>query len=140
MREMLIGLMLAPIGLLLLYLIYLQFQYLAFKKQVPLFRTEEDIDKLKKLATSQMRGVPTGLKMANYFPVLFWITGMLKGVLFWSDLFYFVVLPYLVLGAYCFAIGSPPTKIGHFPAEDQNLETQRDHIVHVWIHETHPDW
>ncbi|WP_339688363.1 hypothetical protein [Gimesia maris] len=140
MREMMVGLMLAPVGLLLLYLIYLQFQYLAFKKQVPQFRSEQDIDRLKRLAAGQMSGVPTALKIVNYFPVLIWITGILLGDLTWSDLFFFVVLPYLVLGAFCIITGSPPEKIGQFPVEDQNLETQRDHIVHVWIHETHPDW
>ncbi len=87
-----------------------------------------------------MSGVPTALKIVNYFLVLIWITGILLGDLTWSDLFFFVVLPYLVLGAFCIITGSPPEKIGQFPVEDQNLETQRDHIVHVWIHETHPDW
>lgn len=140
MREIMIAGMLAPIILVMPYLIYLHSQYLKFKNEVPRFRNNDDIQKLKKLAAAQMQGTPMLLKIVHYFPALIWITGMLMGDLYWADLFFYIVLPYLVMGAFCIVAGSPPVKIGQFPVEDQNLETQRDHIVHVWLHETHPDW
>ncbi|QDU03289.1 hypothetical protein V6x_30010 [Gimesia chilikensis] len=140
MREIMIGLMLAPILLVMPYLMYLQAQYIKFKNEVPRFRDEADIQKLKILAARQMRGTPTGLKIVNYFPFLIWLTGLVMGDLYWSDLFLYIVLPYLLMLAFCSIIGSPPVKIQKFEVADQSLESQRDHIVHVWIHETHPDW
>lgn len=140
MREIMIGLMLASIVLVMPYLMYLQAQYIKFKNEVPRFRHEADIQKLKILAARQMRGTPTGLKIVNYFPVLIWLTGLVMGDLYWSDLFLYIVLPYLLMLAFCSVIGSPPVKIQEFEVADQSLESQRDHIVHVWIHETHPDW
>ncbi|QGQ21254.1 hypothetical protein F1728_00410 [Gimesia benthica] len=76
----------------------------------------------------------------NYFPIIVWFTGINTGHLGWQDLLYYVITPWLILGAYCFATGSPPVKIGQYPVLNQELTEQRDHIVHVWIHETHPDW
>jgi cytochrome c-type biogenesis protein CcmH/NrfF len=138
MRSLLLGLMLAPHGLVIVVVLLLRHQLRRFQKSTPQIKTHEDVAALKQLATVH---VYAGLlSHLLWLPWLVWVYGFfIAGVLTWADLLLFVAIPFALVIAAALAEGGPAREVQSTRATSPALQEECDDVVEFWRHGKLPE-
>ena len=142
MRTILISIMAGSCVLSVLALLMLTLTYTRFRKRVPALRTEDDIARLRSLATLQMwvSLIAHPVVPLSLVP-LCWILGWLVfRVLGWFDLILYGLLPFAAIIVTVLLGRSPADMCKEMDAASPSLEAERDRIVDVWINKLFPKW
>jgi hypothetical protein len=140
MRTLLLILMLAPPVIAVFSMLLMWIQASRFMRDVPSIRTADDLARFKRLAKIQMYVALVVLPLL-WLPIVVWLIGhFVFGTLGWVDLLTYVILPWMLVVAAAFIMGSKVKQVQDLPATDRSIGSQRDHVVDVWLHRRLPDW
>jgi hypothetical protein len=140
MRTWLIVSMLACAAVVLAIAVVMHLQLRRFQQRVPELHSDEDLSEFRTLAAGQMYGSLTALVL-TWVPLVIWLVGkFVLGELVWLDAGFYVVLPFVIEQLVIGTMASTAKAVRATPATDPGLETQRDHIVDVWLRRLLPDW
>jgi hypothetical protein len=139
---LLLTIMVALPAIAAVFMVVLTITYRRFQRAVPQLRTSDDIQRLRSLAKLQMYlSLLAHPLLTIGGVVLVWVIGWLVvKQLGWVDLLLFGVLP-IIISFVIAAMGESPARLAKsIPASDVALQSERDHIVDVWINRLFPDW
>jgi len=109
-----------------------------FLRDTPAIASTRDLDAFKVVVKGQMVAALVQLVLLNV-PWILLIYGYVRTVLHGADALYLLV-PNLVV----FVLGKQGKKIEgqaqNLKVADEQLQKERDRVVHIWLHKPFPNW
>jgi len=109
-----------------------------FLQSTPRIASRKDLDRFKELARSQMRSALLQAVLLP-IPIIAYTTGILRRILPPSD-FIWILLCSIPLILTALRIRRDEQQVWTLPAADQELEKEKEHVVHSWRFRMLPDF
>jgi len=109
-----------------------------FANQVRSFSSTNEIERFKGVVARQMYAALVQIVLLIVPPILFFV-GLARGALTPGDVV-FIIVPSAVVILVAALYKQTEKQVKSIPAQDDELQRQRDKIIHTWLKKPLPDW